>query len=64
MKPPVKTEVIAVRIEPDLKERIEQRAADDRRTVSSWVAAALVSALGPPPSRTRKHREPVAAGSR
>lgn len=61
MKPPVKTEVIAVRVEPDLKERIEQRAADDRRTVSSWVAAALVDALGPPPTRSRKSREKAAA---
>ena len=64
LKSPAKeTQVVAVRLDRDLKERIEQRAADDRRTVSSWVAAALVSALGPAPVRARKAREPVTAGS-
>ena len=55
MKTRVKTEVIAIRIDPDLKERAEILAARDRRTMSSWVEVLIaekVAAFDPAP---RKH---------
>lgn len=62
MKPRVKTEVIAVRIEPELKEKAEKLAARDRRTMSSWVEVLIADrvAAQEPPSRKRV-REPVTA---
>jgi predicted transcriptional regulator len=58
MKPRVKTEVIAVRIEPELKERAEELAAMERRTMSSWLEVLIaekVAASAP----TRRKRAPV-----
>jgi predicted transcriptional regulator len=63
MKTRVKTEVIAIRIDPDLKERAESLAAKDRRTMSSWVEVLIadkVAALEPAPARKRI-RTPVMA---
>jgi hypothetical protein len=68
MKSAVKTGIIAVRIDPALKDRAEAIAKEDRRSVSSWVEGliarevASLAAAGPnveqpaPPS-SRKSRE-------
>ena len=63
MKSRVKTEVIAVRLDPALKERAEELAARDRRTMSSWVEVLIadkVAALAPPARKreavTDRHR--------
>jgi len=61
MKPRVKTEVIAVRIDPALKERAEELAARDRRTMSSWVEVLIADRVA---ASRRQPREPVTAGSR
>jgi hypothetical protein len=60
MKPLVKTEVIAVRVEPELKRKAEKMAAKDRRTMSSWVEVLIAREVAAnPPPRGRKAREPV-----
>jgi predicted transcriptional regulator len=54
MKTGVKTGVIAVRIDPDLKERAETLAKQERRSVSSWVEVLIaekVAALDPSPRK-------------
>jgi predicted HicB family RNase H-like nuclease len=62
MKTGGKTGVIAVRIDPDLKERAETLAKQERRSVSSWVEVLIadkVAALDPPPRKravTDQHR--------
>ena len=67
MKSAVKTGIIAVRIEPEIKERAEAIAAIERRSISSWVGALIADkvAATPTPTRPRKRvREPVTSGSR
>lgn len=54
MKSGVKSGVIAVRIDPDLKERAEALAEKERRSVSSWVEVLIadkVAALDPAPRK-------------
>jgi predicted DNA-binding protein len=65
MKSAVKTGIIAVRLEPEIKRRAESIAAEDGRTVSAWVGRLIASAVAEAsPARTRKQsREPVIAGS-
>jgi predicted DNA-binding protein len=65
MKSGVKTGVVAVRLEPEIKQRAEEIAANDGRTMSAWVGRLIASAVAEAsPARTRKQsREPVTAGS-
>lgn len=66
MKSAAKTGVVAVRLEPEIKQRAEEIAADDGRTMSAWVGRLIAEkvAATPSPSRSRKRvREPVTAGS-
>ena len=65
MKSAVKTGIIAVRLEPEIKRRAESIAAEDGRTVSAWVGRLIAREVSePPPARTRKQScEPVTAGS-
>lgn len=61
MKPLVKTEVIAVRVDPDLKRKAEKMAAKDRRTMSSWVEVLIADKVATSDSPPRKRvREPAA----
>ena len=66
MKSGTKTGVVAVRLEPDIKQRAEEIAADDGRTMSAWVGRLIARAVAEASTaRTRKRiREPVTAGSR
>jgi predicted DNA-binding protein len=57
MKGAVKTGVIAVRLEPEMKQRAEAIAAEDGRTVSAWVGRLIareVEARPPPPRKRGK----------
>ena len=65
MKSAVKSGIIAVRIEPDIKERAEALAAAERRSISSWVGGLIADKVAAAPvlNRPRKTREPVTAGS-
>ena len=57
MKGAVKTGIIAVRLEPEVKRRAEAVAAEDGRTVSAWVGRLIareVEAHAPPPQPSRK----------
>ena len=47
MKPAMarKTEAIAVRVDPDLKQRARSAAEADRRTLSQWVEMLIQDAL-------------------
>jgi len=58
MKSAVKTGIIAVRLEPEVKRRAESIAAEDGRTVSAWVGRLIARAVA------EASREPVTAGSR
>jgi predicted HicB family RNase H-like nuclease len=56
MKGAVKTGIIAVRLEPEIKRRAEAIAAADGRTVSAWVGRLIareVEAHAPTPPRKR-----------
>lgn len=60
MKTGVKTGVIAVRIDPDLKERAETLAKQERRSVSSWVEVLIADRVAALDQQTRKRvREPA-----
>jgi hypothetical protein len=58
MKKPVKTEVVAVRLDRETKERAEERAGAEDRPLSSWVARLIAREVGGP---RRKTRQPVMA---
>ena len=64
MKSAVKTGIIAVRLEPEIKRRAESIAAEDGRTVSAWVGRLIAREVSEsPPARRKQSREPVTAGS-
>ena len=56
MKGAVKTGVITVRLEPEMKRRAEAIAAEDGRTVSAWVGRLIAREVEahPPPPPPRK----------
>jgi hypothetical protein len=47
-KKSVKTEVVAVRLDRETKERAEERASEEDRPLSSWVARLIGREVGPP----------------
>ena len=60
MKKPVKTEVVAVRLDRETKERAEERASDEDRPLSSWVARRIGQEVagapaGNEPASARRH---------
>lgn len=46
------TNVIAVRLEPALYERVDAAAAADKRTLSGWVRKLIMERLDGPPATT------------
>jgi len=58
---------ILIRAAPSLKEQAERIARKERRSLSAWIEGLIVDKVAEvgaePPARTRKHREPVTAGS-
>jgi len=61
MKKPVKTEVVAVRLDPETKSWAEGCADSEDRPLSSWLARLIDRERT---QRSRKRiREPVTAGS-
>jgi hypothetical protein len=56
MKKPVKTEVVAVRLDRETKERAEERASDEDRPLSSWVALLIGREVGTTPAKRASKR--------